>query len=91
MTRHRRWNRITVFENRRRSALLGKFSQLMDDYERNTQPPGFGDIDPQQTPASLTARQAMNRILHDVDEVMTLAGEPAIVQWTPPAMTGGYV
>lgn len=91
MTRHHRWNRITLFENRRRTELLRKFAQLMHDYEAGTQPPDFGDIDPQQTPASLAAREAMNRILHDVDEVMDLAGEPAIVQWTPPAMTGGYV
>ena len=92
MTRHRRWNRITVFENQRRAELLRKFAQLIHDYEAATVPPqGFGEIDPQETPASMAAREAMNRILHDVDEVMTLAGEPAIVQWTPPAMTGGFI
>lgn len=92
MTRNRRFQRITIGENRRRVELLNQFSRLMGQHQSQLTPPrGYGDGGPQETEASLETRQQMNLILDEVARVMLQAGIRAEIRWTPPPMFGGYV
>jgi hypothetical protein len=84
------YNRIPVWENKRRVRLLQTFRDLVIKHDGELHHDStFGEI--AETDESLPTRQAINLILDGVDKAIDYAGVATTLTWTPPPMVGGYV
>jgi len=84
------YNKIPIWENKRRLQLLIRYRQLMSTYFDNIEHlrMASGIIENKE---AKDARVQVNRILDEVDIVINLAGVSTIIKYTPPPIVGGYI
>jgi hypothetical protein len=82
---------ITIFENNRRLDLLIEFRNKAIEYFNNSST-GIGLVHQRrENSAAVAARQDINRILDEVDDVIYLSGVSTTFISTPAPAVGGYV
>lgn len=84
------YKKITAWENARRRKVLTEFCNDVVPYFDNSK--SHWQVEERiENPKAQEARERLNRILHDVGNILMRAGVPTGVQYTPPPMIGGYI
>jgi len=88
------YNKIPVWENKKRLKLLYEFRELVDTYFNSVEV-DYMSVNPSadliENETAQQVRIEINRILGEVREVLHSAGIRPIIRYTPPSMIGGYI
>lgn len=84
----RRYNKITIWENARRLAMLYKFRDLVNSYFENIE---YSYYSPSENQEAKKARLQINRLIKRVAHYVLLSGIDPSLTVTPPPAVGGYV
>lgn len=85
------YNKIPIWENRRRVKLLNEFRNLVVTYFNNTTPIGFGGFELRENEQAVNARQVINHNLQQLYTIVIAAGVNPLIEYTPPPAVGGYI
>jgi hypothetical protein len=86
------YNKIPIWENKRRIEVLGKFRELILAYYNNVKyVDRFISSDPVENEKAANIRVQINLMLNEARNAILLAGVRPNITYTPPPVIGGYV
>jgi len=86
------YNRIPIWENKKRLKLLYEYRELVVTYFNNVEfVRGYPSAEPIENETAQGARVEINRVLGEVREALHSAGLRPVIRYTPPPMIGGDI